>query len=211
MSADIVITELMDEAAVADLAAEFAVIYDPHLHSSPRLIDAAAAARALIVRHETQVGRALLDACTRLEVVGRLGAALDNIDLAACARRNIAVLPATGANAIAVAEYVICTLLMLLRGSFLSTEAVARGEWPRPALIGREACSKTLGLIGFGAVARTLAARASAMGMRVLAHDPLIPLDSVVWREYPAVSASLEELLEDYRDFLKLNTCSDSL
>ena len=80
-----------------------------------------------IVRNRTQVNRALLAAAPKLRVVGRLGVGLDNIDVAACAERSIEVIPATGANALAVAEYVIAAAMLLLRGAYASTADVAGG------------------------------------------------------------------------------------
>src|SRR6185503_1879875 len=98
------------------------------------LEDALAECHALIVRNRTQVTAALLDAAPRLRVVGRLGVGLDNIDVGACEARHIAVIPATGANAQAVAEYVIATAMLLLRGAYRSTDDVSQGKWPRNAL-----------------------------------------------------------------------------
>ena len=116
---EIVITEFMDDAAVAELAADFDVLYDAGLADRLETLGALAAdARGLIVRNRTQVRGALLEACRRLEVVGRLGVGLDNIDVETCRARGIAVCPATGANDLAVAEYVIAGVLMLLRGAY---------------------------------------------------------------------------------------------
>src|SRR5918993_115894 len=96
---DIVITEFMDEDAIREGLAGFDVLYDPQLVDRPEnLARVVAEARGLIVRNRTQVRAALLDAAPRLEVVGRLGVGLDNIDVAACEARNVAVFPATGAN-----------------------------------------------------------------------------------------------------------------
>src|SRR4029453_3230888 len=93
-------------------------LYDEQLFDrSADLRAAIATADALIVRNRTRVDNALLGSAPLLKIVGRLGVGLDNIDLGACAARNIAVIPATGANAVAVAEYVICTAMMLLRGA----------------------------------------------------------------------------------------------
>ena len=127
--AEIVISEFMDEAAVADLRASFDVLYDKTLVDRPEELAAAAAGcRALIVRNRTQVRGALLEGA-RLRVVGRLGVGLDNIDCKACRERGIAVIPATGANNTAVAEYVLAGLLMLARGCYCGTFAVAAGSW----------------------------------------------------------------------------------
>lgn len=171
----VVISEFMDEEAVALLRTRFDVTCDPTLVDDPdRLAEAIAAAPALIVRNRTQVRETLLDAAPRLRVIGRLGVGLDNVDITACAERGVRVIPATGANADAVAEYVIAAVLILLRGAYGATARIAAGEWPRTALTGREAQARLLGLVGFGDIARRIAPRAKALGMRVAAHDPLV-------------------------------------
>ena len=193
---EIVITEFMDDAAVAELAADFDVLYDAGLADRPEALgDLAADARGLIVRNRTQVRGALLESCRRLEVVGRLGVGLDNIDVEACRARGIAVCPATGANDLAVAEYVIAGVLMLLRGAYGASAAVAAGEWPRGRLIGGEIAGRRLGLIGFGGIARETAKRATALGMIVLAHDPYVADDDPAWQELGVARAALEPLL----------------
>ena len=174
--ADIVISEFMDEVVVADAFAGRDVLFDAGLVDDPASLYASLAdARALIVRNRTQVRGDLLDAAPDLKVVGRLGVGLDNIDLAACEQRGIAVCPASGANDVSVAEYVVTAALMLLRGAWLASAQVAAGDWPRMALIGREASGRRLGLIGFGAIARQTADRAAALDMSVAAFDPYVP------------------------------------
>jgi (S)-sulfolactate dehydrogenase len=170
---DIVISEFIDESAVREGLAGFDVEYDPGLVDRPdQLIELATGARALIVRNRTQVRGALLGAARKLRVVGRLGVGLDNIDVAACEARRIAVLPATGANDLSVAEYVICTTMTLLRRAYAATPEVLGGTWPRNVLIGREIAGKVMGLVGFGSIARCTARLATGLGMRVVAYDP---------------------------------------
>src|SRR6187399_3175558 len=114
----IVISEFMDEPAVDMLRKQFDVVYDPKLVDQPDALPGALAdADALIVRNRTQVRGDLLAAAAKVRVVGRLGVGLDNIDVPACEARGIAVIPATGANALAVAEYVIAAAMLLLRGA----------------------------------------------------------------------------------------------
>ena len=192
---DIVISEFMDDAAVARLRARHDTLYDPGLVDRPdELREHVAGARALVVRNRTQVRGALLDGAARLACVGRLGVGLDNIDGEACAARGIAVYPATGANDLSVAEYVITAALMLLRRAFLSSAAVAAGEWPRQRLIGGELAGRTMGLVGFGAIAREVAWRAQALGMQIAAFDPHLMADDPAWRF--ARNVSLDGLLE---------------
>jgi (S)-sulfolactate dehydrogenase len=193
----IVIAEFMDEAAVDALRARFDVRFDAGLvERRAELAAALGEADALIVRNRTRVDRELLAAAPRLRVVGRLGVGLDNIDVEACAARGIRVIPATGANALAVAEYVVCAALLLLRGAYLSSADVAAGKWPRAALgEGREAAGKTLGIVGFGGIGRLVARLALGLGMKVLATDAMIPPDSPAWREAGVTRGSLDELL----------------
>ena len=193
---EIVISEFMDEAAVASLVAEFDVLYHKELVNNPEELKAAVGhCRALIVRNKTQVRGELLDAAKKLRVVGRLGVGLDNIDLATCKERGIAVIPATGANSVAVAEYVLASLLMLARGCYHDSAAVADGSWPRERMSGGEIFGKTLGLVGFGGIAREVATRARACGMNIVAYDPFIPDGAPVWAECGVQPLPLDELL----------------
>lgn len=193
----IVISEFMDEAAVGSLAHRFDVRYDAKLvDRRDELLAGLADADALIVRNRTQVDAALLARAPKLRVVGRLGVGLDNIDVAACAARGIEVIPATGANALAVAEYVVCTVMMLLRGAYLSSAEVAAGKWPRGALgEGRETAGKMLGVVGFGGIGRRVAKLAQGLGMKVLATDPAVAADAPVWRESGVAYRGLDDLL----------------
>jgi (S)-sulfolactate dehydrogenase len=171
--ADIVICEFIDEAAIRDGLAGFDVLYDPQLVDKPaELLKAVADARALVVRNRTQVRGELLAACKNVKVIGRLGVGLDNIDVAACEARGIAVCPATGANDLSVAEWVISTAMVLLRGAYHATPDVIAGSWPRGRLMGREMSGKIMGLVGFGSIAKEVAVRARAMGMTVQGFDP---------------------------------------
>lgn len=197
MMKKIVISEFMDEAAVHSLRQRFDVRFDPTLFGEPsRLAAELVDAHALIVRNRTQVTAALLDAGPQLSVVGRLGVGLDNLDLAACAARNVAVFPATGANAQAVAEYVIATALVLLRGAYLRSADVAAGAWPREALSnGREAAGSVLAVIGFGGIGQRVAAFARALGMTVVGYDPQQPADAPCWRSSGARALPLDDAL----------------
>lgn len=179
---DIVISEFMDEAAVERLQHVHDIVYDPVLVDEPeRLVELLSEAQALVVRNRTQVRGALLEAGQKLECVGRLGVGLDNIDVVACKARGIEVYPATGANDLSVAEYVVTCAQSLLRGAYMGTQSVVDGEWPRQAMMGRELAGKTMGLIGFGAIARQVAARAMALGMDVVAYDPMLLADDPAW------------------------------
>ena len=195
----ILITEFMDEAAVASLATQFkthhdATLVDRHAELIERLSDV----DALIVRNRTQVNAEVLAAAPKLKVVGRLGVGLDNIDMPACKARQVAVIPATGANALAVAEYVIATAMVLLRGAYFSSAAVGGGQWPRgPLSNGREIGGKVLGIVGFGDIGRLVARLAQGLGMRVVASDPMIEAAAPVWKDSGVSFRTLDALLAE--------------
>ena len=195
----ILITEFMDEAAVASLAKNFETHHDATLvDRRAELLGKLADVDALIVRNRTQVNAEILAAAPKLKVVGRLGVGLDNIDIPACKARNVEVIPATGANALAVAEYVIATAMLLLRGAYFSTAAVSAGQWPRGALSnGREMGGKVLGIVGFGDIGRLVARLAQGLGMRVVASDPMIDATAPVWKATGVSYRTLDALLTE--------------
>ncbi len=195
--ARILITEFMDAPAVAQLQQAHEVRYDPQMVDQPEaMLHAAADVDALIVRNRTQVRGALLQALARCKVVGRLGVGLDNIDVAACEARGMQVIPATGANALSVAEYVIGTAMLLLRGAYQSQAAMVQGQWPRNALSsGREIHGKTLGLIGYGSIGQLTARLAQGLGMRVQAHDALMAVDHPAFSSTGVQAVGLDTLL----------------
>ncbi|MBL3586624.1 hydroxyacid dehydrogenase [Rhodovulum sulfidophilum] len=190
----VVVSEFMDTEALAGFGEEVEVVHDPGLvDDRGALIAALPGTHGLIVRNRTQVDAALLEAAPDLRVVGRLGVGLDNIDLAACKARGVKVCPATGANTLSVAEYVLSTALSLLRGAYGSKTAMIAGEWPRNALIGGEASGRVMGLVGYGGIARAVAERARALGMRIAAHDPFLDAGDPAWQGVE--NCTLPELL----------------
>jgi (S)-sulfolactate dehydrogenase len=182
--ADVLISEFMDRPTAEDLIAEFDVHWDPELWGKrDELLSQVADIRAIIVRNATQVNEQLLEAAPNLQVVARMGVGLDNIDLDACKARNIDVFPAIGANALSVAEYVIATAMILLRGpAYFATPDVAAGVWDRPKFgSGVELAGRTMGVIGFGSIGQVVGAKAAAMGMDVIAYDAMMPDDAPAW------------------------------
>lgn len=192
----VVVSEFIDEVALSDFGDDISVNYEPSLvDDRAGLFAALANADAVIVRNRTQVNQDMLDAAPRLRVVGRLGVGLDNIDLEACKSRDIAVLPATGANTLSVVEYVIGAALTLVRGAYFSNAAMIAGDWPRGTLgNGGEVSGRLMGLVGFGAIAQAVAERAKNLGMKVAAYDPFLPSDHPAWSGVE--SCSVENLLE---------------
>ncbi len=196
--ADIVITEFLDESVVRELAETHDVRYEPDLvERRDRLLAALGESRAIIVRNRTWVNQELLDAAPRLRVVGRVGVGVERIDQDACAARGVAVCPATGANAITVAEYTIAALLLAWRSAFRASQRVIDGDWPRQEMIGHELAGKTLGLIGFGNIGRAVAKRARAFEVTVIASDPYVAPEERAWAELGVRPVTLESVLRE--------------
>lgn len=203
--ANIVVTEFLDPQPIEALKQQYSVHVDTGLWNKRGELEALSAdAVCLIIRNRTQVDAALLDKAPKLRVIGRLGVGLDNIDMAACKERNVTVCPAIGANAVSVAEYVMATTLLLLRGpAYLSSNRVAAGEWPREEMSrGGEAAGRRFGIIGYGSIGQTVGVRARGIGMHVVAHDDYLPAESPAWEH--AERATLDELI-DTSDIITLH------
>lgn len=195
MPQKIVISEFMDEAAVDDLRRDFEVVYDPGLvDQAADLLRELSDADAIIVRNRTQVRGALLDGAPGLKAVGRLGVGLDNIDLDDCKTRGVSVHPASGANDLSVAEYVVTSALTLLRNAYFGQDRMIAGEWPRQEMSGREGADKVLGLVGFGSIARDTAGRARALGFEIATFDPFVKSDDPALADV-TLYQTLEEML----------------
>jgi D-3-phosphoglycerate dehydrogenase len=128
-----------------------------------------AAVRAILTRGRGRVDEALMMCCPALRVIGKPGAGLDNVDEAAARRRGIAVVHAPGANARTVAEHTLALMLDAVRGVTRCANAVAAGRWDeRARYAGSELGGLTLGIVGYGAIGRRVAALARAFEMEVI-------------------------------------------
>ena len=129
---------------------------------------------ALVVRSETRVTAEVVDAGGKLQVIGRAGVGVDNIDVGAATRRGIPVVNAPTGNTVAAAEHTIAMMLALARNIPQAHESLRRGEWTRSAFTGVEVRNRILGVIGLGKVGTEVAHRARGLRMRVLGYDPFV-------------------------------------
>lgn len=157
---------------------------------------------ALIVRGRTKVTASVIDAATRLKVIGRAGVGVDNIDLEAAKKRSIAVVNAPTSTSLAVAELTFGLLLAIAREIPRADAGMKQGQWLKKELEGVELNGKTLGVIGFGRIGAEVGKRAAAFGMNVIAYDPLISEDEIQARG--AEPASLQDLYA-WSDFISLH------
>ena len=194
----ILISEFITSQALETLRSKHAVVYEPELYKDrAALIAAMQNIDGLIVRNLTQVNKEVLDGAPKLKVVGRLGVGLENIELPACAERNIKVIPATGANAESVAEYVVGAAIALTRGLIPASIATLKGEWPRPRFSTyHEFLGKTIGIVGFGSIGRVVAKKANAIGLKCVAYDPMLSGNALELEGLTVPLLSLQGLLE---------------
>ncbi len=129
---------------------------------------------ALVVRSATKVTKEIIDAATKLKVIGRAGVGLDNVDLQAATQKGIVVMNTPAGNTISTAEHTMSMVLALSRNIAQANASTKKGEWKRSKFMGVELYAKTLGIVGFGRIGKEVAKRALSFGMKVLAYDPFL-------------------------------------
>jgi D-3-phosphoglycerate dehydrogenase / 2-oxoglutarate reductase len=159
-------------------------------------------AAALIIRSATKVGDEVLVAGRDLQVVGRAGIGLDNVDIAAATRRGVIVVNAPQSNILSAAEHTLALLLAQARNIPQAHAALKAGRWERSRWEGVELHGKTLGIVGLGRVGALVAQRALAFGMRLVAYDPYISPERA--RAMGAELVALDDLVRQ-ADFLTVH------
>jgi D-3-phosphoglycerate dehydrogenase len=149
---------------------------------------------ALVVRSQVQVDAPVIAAATRLQVIGRAGVGVDNVDLEAATRAGITVVNAPTGNTIAAAEHTLALLYGVARKIAAADASVRRGEWERARFTGLELRGRTLGIVGLGKIGQAIAVRAGAMEMTVLAADPFVTAEQAAHHGVDLVS--LDVLLD---------------
>ena len=194
---EILLTELIEGPAVDRLGDRFQVVCLPDIWRDPiGLRTAMQEVRAVIVRNQTQLTKELIESSKRLEVIGRAGAGLDNIDTVAAEQLGIAVCNTPAENSLAVAELVMGLMLTMARELPAAISTTRAGGWERMRFNGVELYGKTLGLVGFGRIGQLVARRAAAFGMKIVAHDQYLPKDASVLQELDVSLLGFYELLE---------------
>ena len=146
----------------------------------------------LIVRSATKVTPEVIAKGTKLKVIGRAGVGVDNVDLKAASLRGIVVMNTPEANTISTAEHTVAMMFSLARKTPQADASMKDGKWEKKKFAGVELYGKTLGVIGFGRIGRWVARISNAVGMHVLAFDPMVSGDRV--REAGATPATLDEI-----------------
>lgn len=196
MTTDILITENVGGWWIDEMKKKFTVTIEPDLWKSQDKIKAILPGyRALMVRNQTRVNADLLSAAAKLEVIGRAGAGLDNIEVPAATAMGIVVVSTPNQNSISVAELAIGMMLALARKIPAANQHAHGRGWERQRFVGTELYGKKFGVVGLGRIGFLTALRARALGMNILAHDIYISRDAVAVAETRAELLGLDELL----------------
>jgi D-3-phosphoglycerate dehydrogenase len=156
----------------------------------------------LAIRSSTKVTKEVLDAATKLKVIGRAGIGVDNVDIPYASSKGVVVMNTPFGNSITTAEHAIAMMFALARQIPEANARTQAGEWPKNGFMGVEVTGKTLGLIGAGNIGSIVASRALGLKMKVLAYDPFLTEERAV--EIGVEKADLDTLLAR-ADFITLH------
>ncbi len=198
----VLVTEPLADEAMQALAEHVEVDSRPGL-SGPELLAAIGDYEGLVVRSATKVTAEVVRAGARLEVIGRAGIGVDNIDLEQATRRGIVVVNVPSGNTIAVAEHTIGLMLALARHIPRGDASLRAGRWEKRGLMGTEVRGKVLGLVGLGRIGTAVAQRAAGLEMQVIAYDPFVSPERAERGGVRLVD--LEQLLRT-ADFISVHT-----
>ena len=156
----------------------------------------------MIVRSQTQVTADVIKAGTKLQIVGRAGVGVNNIDLSAATDRGIIVVNAPEGNTIAAAEHTVGLMIALSRNVPQAHSSLKGGAWDRKSLIGIELRNKTLGVVGLGKIGAEVAKRCKAFDMNVIGFDPMVSTD---YAKSIGVELVLLDKLLELSDFITVH------
>lgn len=191
---DLGIQQLMD-------AADVEVDKKPGL-SEDELVQIIPQYDGLLVRSQTKVTEKIMEAGTRLKVIGRAGVGVDNINLEAATQRGIIVINAPDGNTITTCEHAFAMMMALARHIPQAYAKTINGEWDRKFL-GVELRNKTLGVLGMGRIGSEVAKRAKAFGMEILGYDPFLTEDRA--EKLGVKLATVDEIIRK-ADFITTHT-----
>lgn len=158
---------------------------------------------ALMVRSQTKITARVLQAATKLQIVGRAGVGVDNIDVPAATQQGVIVVNSPAGNTVAVAELTIGMMISLVRKLIPAHNSLVEGKWLRSKFLGTELYGKTLGIVGVGRIGVEVARRAAAFGMTVLGYDPFLTTQRAA--QLGIEATTIEDILKR-ADFVTLHT-----
>jgi D-3-phosphoglycerate dehydrogenase len=169
----VLVSDPIDQAGI-DILSQVAQV-DVRTGLSPeQLVGCIGDYEGLMIRSGTQVTAEVIEAASRLRIIGRAGVGVDNVDVPAATRRGVIVVNSPEGNTIAAAEHALALMLSLSRHVPHAHASTIAGGWDRKTYVGNELYKKTLGVVGLGKIGSHVARVARALGMDVAAYDPFI-------------------------------------
>ncbi|MEK7691628.1 MAG: hydroxyacid dehydrogenase [Bdellovibrionota bacterium] len=150
----------------------------------------------IVIRSATTLTKGLIDRATKLKLIVRAGAGVDNIDVGTASAKKVPVMNTATANSLAAAEQSIALMFAMLRMLPQAAWTLREGKWDRDSFKGYEATGKTLGVVGLGNIGRIVAEKARGLGMNVIGFDPMIQ-GSILGVPWLKVCGTLDELLKE--------------
>ena len=197
----VLVSDPIDQAGI-DILSQVAQV-DLHPGLTPdELVARIPGYDGLMVRSGTRVTDEVIEAATRLKIIGRAGVGVDNVDVTAATRRGVLVVNSPEGNTIAAAEHTLAMMLALTRNIPQAHASIMAGQWDRKTYVGNELYKKTLGVVGLGKIGSHVARVCQAMGMVVLAYDPFISTEHAQRLQVQLVA--LDALFED-ADYITLH------
>ena len=157
---------------------------------------------ALLVRSQTQVTADVIKSGKKLQIIGRAGVGVDNIDMNAATEAGIIVVNAPTGNTISAAEHTMALMLSMARHIPRANACLKGGVWERGKFLGTELKGKTLGIVGLGNIGSEVAKRARGFEMKVIGYDPFVSAERA--RNMQIELASLERIYKE-ADFITLH------
>ena len=139
------------------------------------LIDCIGEYDGLITRSMTHVTEKVIEAATKLKVIGRAGVGVDSIDLKSATVRGIVVVNTPTSNTLAATEHTCAMIMAITRHIPQAHNSLMAGNWDRKTFTGIQLQNKTIGIIGVGRIGSRIAKRMQAMEMKTIGYDPYIP------------------------------------
>lgn len=200
----ILVTDSLNPQGIEILKGEKSVevIVKPKL-SPEELLHILKDCQGIIVRSQTEITEEIINQSPELEVIGRAGVGVDNIDLEAATRRGIIVMNTPQGNTTSTAEHTLTLILALSRNIPKADLSVRLGRWEKSKFIGTEISGKVLGVIGLGQVGGEVAKLARSIGMDVIAYDPYISSDKAKRLEVKVVE--FDEISQE-ADYITVHT-----
>jgi len=158
---------------------------------------------AIIIRSATKLTADIINEADELEIIGRAGIGVDNVDVEAATKKGIIVVNAPASNAVTVAEHTIALMLATARKIPRANFSLKEGRWEKSKFKGIEIENKTLGIVGFGQIGGLVAKKVMGLGMKVIAYDPFVSVDR--FKQLGIIKADkLEDLYSD-ADFISIH------